>query len=324
MQHLVAGYGGITMSGTLVFGIDGGGSVSRLRVAGKDDPLTSLVTVHGGSTNLFSVTSETAADNVWNLIDEACGALGVQASDLAAGCMGSAGLGRPEEQSFFHELFSRMLPHTRMKLCNDGEILLVGGVRSLEGYCLIAGTGSFAMARAQDGTSVRAGGYGYMLGDEGSAWWIADQAVKRTIRSSEGRDLSTEMAPSLLAFFGLERLDGFVQLFHHQYEKSRVAKAAKIVTEFARLEDPLARDILRDASGELVGLVRSIYRRMPLSDPRLVLAGGVLDNDPVVRPLFLSLLAREIPGMRIVSDAGSALDGACMLAAELAQPAEGG
>lgn len=65
-----------------------------------------------------------------------------------------------------------------MYLCNDGETLLVGALESTEGYCLIAGTGSLALARDREGRTARAGGLGYMLGDEGSALWIAWQAIR--------------------------------------------------------------------------------------------------------------------------------------------------
>lgn len=314
---MAEGNGAHNMSDTLIFGIDGGGSFSRLRIATKEDPFTALATEQGTSTNIYSVGREAAAHTIVEILRRACEKIDIQMSDLAFGCFGSAGLGREEEQLFFSDLFFHVLPSTRMKLCSDGEILLVGGVRSLEGYCLIAGTGSFAMARSQDGVTMRAGGYGYMLGDEGSAWWITDQAVKRTIRSNEGRDLPTRMTDALLHYFMLAKLDDFVELFHHHHDKSHVAKAARIVTDYALHHDPLATDILKRATDELILLLTSLFARLPLQNPKLVLSGGVLDNDPIARPLFLSKLAEKIPDMLVVGNAGTALDGACLLAASL-------
>jgi len=312
---MVEGDGGVGVSKELCFGIDGGGSVSRLRIIERATPLEPLITVHGKSTNIFSVGREVAAENLSTLLQQGCSQLGIDPLQLVSGCMGSAGLGRKNEQLFFQEVFSRLLPHTSMQLCNDGEILLVGGVKKLEGYCLIAGTGSFALGRSRDGEKVRAGGHGYMLGDEGSAWWIADQAVRRTIRSHEGRDLETSMEASLLQYFELTELDGFVELFHHKYEKPKVARSAPIVTEFALRKDPLALDIITKAVDELVALLRSLYKRLPLIEPDLVLSGGVLENDPLIRPMVLSRLEHQIPQITVVTDTGSALDGACILAA---------
>ena len=98
---------------------------------------------------------------------------GVSLEKLKAGCLGSAGLSRPAEKEAFSCFFRRLLPQCSMYLCNDGETLLVGALEATEGYCLIAGTGSLALARDREGRTARAGGLGYMLGDEGSALWIA-------------------------------------------------------------------------------------------------------------------------------------------------------
>ena len=146
-----------------------------------------------------------------------------------------------------------------------------------------------------------------MLGDEGSAWWIADEAVKRTMRSNEGRDLPTSMQKDLLGFFHLTVLDDFVALFHQHHEKADVAHAAKLVSRHAQRNDLLATDIINGAVDELILLVSSVYDRLPMKGSPLVVSGGVLENDFLVRSLFFEKIAKEFPFMPVVEKNGTGL-----------------
>ncbi len=200
-----------------------------------------------------------------------------------------------------------------MYLCNDGETLLVGALEATEGYCLIAGTGSLALARNREGRTARAGGLGYMLGDEGSALWIAWQAIRRTMRSREGRDLETSLLPDLVKHFSLSCPEDFVALLHHHFEKAVIATAAGLVLDRAQ-DDPLAADIARAAINELVQLLGSVMRQMPLSPPCAALAGGVMEHNAWLRSRLIDRLALDYPGLKVVLGPGDAVRGACMLA----------
>ena len=140
------------------FGIDGGGTRSRLCLFRLEDG-REIGRFTGGSTNMYSVGQDEAMRNIEQLLRSS----GVSLEKLKAGCLGSAGLSRPAEKEAFSCFFRRLLPQCSMYLCNDGETLLVGALEATEGYCLIAGTGSLALARNREGHTARAGGLGYML-----------------------------------------------------------------------------------------------------------------------------------------------------------------
>ncbi|WP_293909340.1 N-acetylglucosamine kinase [Sphaerochaeta sp. UBA5836] len=294
------------MSERYFFGLDGGGTQSRLAVC--DSTGTILKEVYGGTTNLYTGKSEQVALNLKALFTQV-----EQYFPFAGGCIGSAGLGREREKVLFKDMLSTLLPTVPVYLCSDGEILLVGGLAGLEGYALISGTGSLALSRSSDGSLKRAGGYGYLLGDEGSAYWIAHQALMRSLRSLENRDLKTTMLPSLLEGCSLSKAEDLIAYVHHQAAKADIAKLAPLVTVFAKEGDLLANDILQCAAKELVSLVVSV-QNPAIRAKELVLAGGVLEKDPIVRPLFIQALKEALPELQIITARGTALEGACLLA----------
>ena len=293
------------MSKCYTFGIDGGGTRSRLAVV--DDQGRVVYTAFSGSTNLYTGKPEQVEENLKKLLHEAS-----QSFTLTGGCIGSAGLGRTKEKAQYKALLDRILPSVPVYLCSDGEILLVGGLGSLEGYALISGTGSLALSRSTSGNLKRAGGYGYMLGDEGSAYWIAHQALIRSLRSYEKRDLRTGMLASLVFALSLSSHDDLIAYVHHQATKADIASLAPLVTEHAHKGDDLANDILSCAAKELVSLVLSV-QNPEIRTQELVVAGGVMENDDVVRPLFEELLKEELPELCIIKPRASALEGACLL-----------
>ena len=296
------------------FGIDGGGTHSRLALTDRAGKV--LARAKAGSTNIYSVTKEKVFDNLSFMLDSALKTAGLKKTDLAAGCLGAAGLGRQGEQTIFRSFFNRILsPDFPVKLCSDGEILLCGGLENLEGYCLIAGTGSVALGRSGAGSIVRAGGHGYMLGDEGSAAWIGRTAIARTLRSLENRDLATEMLPLILESTGLTQNSDLIQYVHHDADKAKIAVLAPVVSAAAGKGDPLALDILRTGAEELSLLVKSVIGQSPwINHKALVLAGGVLSNSEIIARMLKDNLMNQFPDLSVSAPKGTALEGACMLA----------
>jgi N-acetylglucosamine kinase-like BadF-type ATPase len=305
------------MNNLYYFGIDGGGTRSRLAITNREGRI--LAQTEGGSTNIYSVSKDGAFENLRSLLDGGLKAAGLQKRDLAAGCMGSAGLGRETEQEVFREFFDFFLgAGTPVKLCGDGEILLCGGLEGLEGYCLIAGTGSVALGRSRDGRLVRSGGLGYMLGDEGAAAWIGKTAIARVLRSLEGRDLPTSLLEAILEKTRLRESADLIRYVHHDADKAQVAALAPVVTDAARSGDPLALDILQTGAAELVLLVKSVLDQSPwIKNQTLVLAGGVIEHDEILTGKLRESLTASFPGLAVTEPGGSALQGACLLAAHL-------
>jgi N-acetylglucosamine kinase-like BadF-type ATPase len=140
--------------------MDGGGTTCRL-LLGTDDAI--LHHAQGESSNPYGVGWESAIRHVQSLITDSLEATGRDAKQVTALVLGSAGMGKPADQIRFASAIAPLLPNARIKVCGDQEIFLVGGLGGLSGIAVIAGTGSIACGRNEQGSVVRAGGFGWRL-----------------------------------------------------------------------------------------------------------------------------------------------------------------
>jgi N-acetylglucosamine kinase-like BadF-type ATPase len=205
---------------------------------------------------------------------------------------------------------------------NDAEPALTGSLGDLEGYLLVAGTGSIAYGRTRAGRTARAGGWGHHLGDEGSAYWIAFEGVKRGIRSAEGRERASGLIDAAIAHFSLPDMPSLIPFVYKHFNKARIASFAPTVARMAEDGDPLAREILDGASMELVSLVESVHARLAadIVHQRLALHGGLMDKNGELREAVINRLRDCLPQLEIVPAAGDAPEGACRLARMLLSP----
>ncbi len=309
----------------LIFGLDGGGTGSRLRIADEKNQV--LVEQTGEGVNPQAVGYPVAVERIaglfrrgFRVLKETLGWT-VDIRDFEAGCFAIAGGGVLEEARKLEEKLKGALEfRCPLVFVSDAEAALVGGLKSLEGMILVSGTGSIALARLRDGTVVRSGGYGHFLGDEGSAFWIAKEAVTRSIRSWEGRDLPTKMLSAILSYFTIQTPYDFIPLWYQRFDKALIAGAAQIVEGFREQGDPLASEIFLQAAEELAKLVESVFRRTEgkLEVKKLLLWGGQLEHNLWLWRAVTHHLRVRIPGLEVCKAKEDAAYGACLLAAQVA------
>lgn len=267
-------------------GIDGGGTKSRLIIG--DENLNKKALYLGESINIFSVGKDKCFSALKDLIETSLLKENINIKDVKRICVASAGLAREYEIKEFNSFFNKNYPTLETILTTDVRALMVGSLQDKEGICLIAGTGSVAMGQDSNKNLVRAGGFGWRLGDEGSASFIAQEAIKRSIKSFENRDLQTKMLNPLLNFYNLKNIDEAIKYFHtSNLDKATVSASASIVTKYAISSDPLALDILKISAKELFKLVLSVHNRLPkVAIREVVTAGGVFEHDEIVNKYF--------------------------------------
>ncbi|WP_320127584.1 BadF/BadG/BcrA/BcrD ATPase family protein [uncultured Sphaerochaeta sp.] len=299
----------------IYYGLDGGGT--RCRLAIWDENKQMIYNDEGESSNAYAVGFEQAKANVKSLLDKAAQDPISKDCKILSLCFGSAGLARENErkrwETFFQTIFQNRFP---LLLCSDAEIMLAGSLKEPTGIGLIAGTGSICIGRNEEGITIRSGGMGTVLGDEGSAWWIAKEAVRRTLKSLENRDLPTTLGNPIKAFFHLESIFDSITFFNDKnLPKKVLAEFAPFVSAAAEQGDALALEIIGEAVSELIELVESVESRLGENFlHRLTLGGGVLEHDKFIRKLFL---AKVPPTLIVCPNRGNALDGAGILAFSL-------
>jgi len=192
-------------------------------------------------------------------------------------CAGSAGAEVPAGKTRLERLLKRTYPAAVVSVVHDTRLVLAAA--GLEaGIVLIAGTGAVAYGRTGDGREARAGGWGPLLGDEGSATWCVREAAREVMRRSDAGDSPGVLGEALFAAVGARSPQEMTGKLHRMREASDWASIAGVVFDAAAI-DPGAASVIAGAAEALRGWVDVIRKRLSITGP-VVLAGGLLLNQP--------------------------------------------
>lgn len=305
-----------------VLGIDAGGTKTVCYLADREGRVVGEA--RGSGANL-QAHGELQVEKVLHVvIDEA---IGDREMPPSAVCLGIAGVDRVEDDRVVRGIMRRLGFKTRTLVVNDALIALVAGVDRNPGVVLIAGTGSIAYGVNASGFAARAGGWGFVLGDEGSGYWIGRQALAAVVREADGRGPRTRLTPLVLDHFHLARVEGLVgAVYEHGLKRQAMAGLGTLVEQARATGDVTAGDILAHASEELTRAAASVITRLEMRGAAFgtVLAGSMFRASPwlaedvsrrlmevaprtVVRPLAVE------PALGAVRLALRALDGSLQI-----------
>ncbi|HLH39188.1 MAG TPA: BadF/BadG/BcrA/BcrD ATPase family protein [Bryobacteraceae bacterium] len=174
----------------------------------------------------------------------------------------------------------------RFIFTHDAAIALSGALAGEPGIVVIAGTGSIAYGKNWRGVTARAGGWGYIFGDEGGAFDLVRQALRASLRYEEGWGPPTGLRAALLASTGAANANELLHLFYsEEFPRSRIASLASIVDEAARAGDAIAREILHTAAQSLATLAAAVRAQLfSAEEPaRISYSGGVFQSAPLLQ-----------------------------------------
>jgi N-acetylglucosamine kinase-like BadF-type ATPase len=233
----------------------------------------------------------------------------------AAVCVGMAGVDRAGEASVVRDILTRLLPRCQTVVVNDALVALEAGQPGGPGVVIISGTGSIAYGRNRAGRAARAGGWGYLLGDEGSGFWLGRQALRAVVRSSDGRGPHTNLTPLVLAHYGVAHPQDLVrEIYDGRFQPSTVAALAAAVSGAADDGDEFALHLVDTGARELSLAARSVCDQLDLTHGPVVLAGGMFRAVPRLRHRVIAHLTGRWPGMRVTPLEGEPVAGAVSLA----------
>ena len=183
----------------------------------------------------------------------------------------------------------------KCEIVNDAELLLYG-LAQTQGIGLIAGTGSVAVGRDAQGRRARAGGWGYLFGDEGSGYEIGKTALQLAAQSADGRGPQTLLLPAILEAWGLSRPEELIHAVYTQAEgrHQKIAQLATIVYNVAREGDKVAERLSKRAAFDLAVVAWAVYKQLDLTPYvfELALSGGLLLNMPDLKAGVLEHLGK--------------------------------
>lgn len=296
-------------------GIDGGGTKTTCAVG---DESRVLATVTAGPSNMFRVGEQRARESLHDAVRRACAAAGIAPREIACTCLGASGAGRPEIAAVVRNALAEILPN-QIEVIGDMEIALDAAFDTGPGVIVIAGTGSIAYGRDRQDRTARAGGWGFAIGDEGSAHWIGRQAVTALLRESdetgapEQNFSSSEFASALCCAWEATSL----------VDLARKASAdppdfAVLFPVVAASKDDLALRIQSIAGKELARIAALVSHRLfPANetDPvPVAMIGGVFRHASTVREHFYNELRRLDPRVEVNPQVVEPVDGALRMA----------
>ncbi|MFH0765178.1 MAG: BadF/BadG/BcrA/BcrD ATPase family protein [Calditrichota bacterium] len=312
----------------LVIGIDGGGSHTAGRIL--DDSGNCLGSALAGPSNFRKIGLNTALSVIIQVVDKAWKQVEAKQPDftIAALGMGLAGVDRPEDKELILKelialpdcrlgILARSLPRDRLLIVNDAEAALTGGVGKREGVVAVAGTGSIVWGRNARGEVSRAGGWGHLLGDPGSAFAIGCRGIREAFRAFDGLNPQTSLQNRLLNHYRLSRYAEFLDLaYADSFSPADWASFAPLVDEAAAEGDEISCQIIIEAADDLVEMTVPVIKNLfaPNYICDVVTAGGVWSSRSGFRKRFTTKISQILPIVSVVEPLHDAAWGACLLA----------
>jgi N-acetylglucosamine kinase-like BadF-type ATPase len=255
-----------------------------------------------GPGNPRAVGFNAALANIDASIDLAFADANLTRGPVVAACLALAGAGRKDEQERVAVWAAERAIAKKVLVSGDAEPVLAAASPDSVGIALIAGTGSLAWGRNAAGVTARCGGWGYLLGDEGSGYAIALAGLRAAVRAADGRGPETDLLSRYLCELDLDRPEDIVgAVYAPEMTRQRLAALASVVFELAP-SDAAAELIVASAANELSDLVTTLVRRLWTFSDRytMALSGGVLLNEPTYRERVVvavkaNLLTAKLP-----------------------------
>jgi glucosamine kinase len=290
--------------------LDAGGTKTQCWVA---DETRVLGRATGGTVKIMMVGEERAAEQLREVIFKAAGAADIDLRNVTRTCMGLAGI-TSESTRAWADRTLRSLVAGEIVLCGDEEIALDAAFRGGPGLLVVAGTGSNVVGRCSNGEIVSAGGWGPVIGDEGSGTWIGLEAIRAGLRAHD-RGVATCLLREIEAHWGLKDMG---ELIARANERSRpdFAELAMVVSRCAEVGDALAASVLVRAGAELAEQVSLAASKMRTSGcavndtSHLAFTGSVLEKIARVRRSMEEHLRAALPEAQVAQQPVDSMEGA--------------
>lgn len=285
----------------VALGIDGGGTRTRCLVADLEGRV--LGEGAAGPANCQAVGYDGAAAAVHQAAAQALDAAGVSLGNVVALCAGLAGAGRPEDQAMLAERLLPVMAPAAVQVVADARIALEGAHAGKPGVVVIAGTGSIAYGLDARGHTLRAGGWGWLLGDEGSGFALGRGAVQAMLAHADGSGPATALTAAVCDAWGLERPEQAIRRIYADPVASRsdLAALAPAVVAAAEAGDRAAGRLLEQAGCDLAALAAAVLRQMdgaPAVPAPVAVTGGVLAGCARVR----NAMAQALGARAVIRD----------------------
>jgi N-acetylglucosamine kinase-like BadF-type ATPase len=283
---------------TYYLGFDGGGTKTECVLTDRSG--RAIAQSVAGPSNPLRIGYEAAFNSLTAAADHVLSAAKLDAGQITAVCAGLAGAGRKQVVKRVMAFLVETFPNAVVHVTTDMAVALEAAAGSGEGVILIAGTGSSAYGRNASGKTLRAGGYGPWIGDEGSAFDIGRRALIAIARQRDGLAPVTLLGDLIPAALELPAWDNLIERIAQNPDEV-FPRIFPLVVDAAEAEDDTAREILFTAALGLAQIAATVIRKLDLQEHSFVLAksGGVHGRSPLFDSALDAVLASAAPRARI-------------------------
>jgi N-acetylglucosamine kinase len=300
-----------------VLGLDGGGSHTQCVIL--DQSGSEIGRGVGGASNHQSVGVDEAKRAIAESMEKALLAAGNPT--ISAACWGMAGLDRPEDEKIIQQIAEQLLPQIQVKVVHDSTIALAGGTGGKQfGVVIISGTGSIVVGYHPSGRIERASGWGHLLGDEGSGYYIALGGLNAATRAYDGRDQNTSLVEEFVEETGETSFENLVsRIYLDNWSAPEIAALAPVVLEAADRDDEVAVKIVERAAQELALASRVVIDNLGMQGDSfdVVLSGGIFKGSTLMVNGIREMIHSFAPKATVTLPVQEPLIGAGMIAIQL-------
>ena len=299
------------MAAVVVVGIDAGGSKTRAFAVDRDGAVVGRGA--GGGANLLS--SPDPAGSIAAALSESLGSAKPEAVVLSCSG-GDRAADREKGRAILTQLVG---PTVRIEVTHDAIAALYAGNPAGCGVVLISGTGSIAFGRNDEGEERRAGGWGYLIGDEGSAVWLGLEGLRAAAHHADGRGAGTAITAHLLGELGVDSfMEVIPQLYGRPHPAPAILAAVRAVGRAAAEADAIAVSIVQRGAHALARAASVVAAELRLEEGPVYLAGGAFESLPSLERAVRGELLRMLPRATVEPVSEEPAMGAARLAMQLA------
>lgn len=304
----------------VVLGLDGGATSTKAVLATTGGAI--LGYGQAGPSCTDDNSTDSTRKNIKSAVEQAWLASGQEVRPADAAFLGIAGVVTEADCTIIEKIATsvNLADPNCMGFDHDVRIALAGGLALQPGIVLIAGTGSSCYGINAESYSCRVGGWGYLLDDVGSSYYLGVEGMRAIVRSQDGRLGPTALLDPLMSALGIGDIQEIItRLYLPRMRKIEIAGLAPLVLDIAQQGDAIAMEIVQNGWNELAHLIETAAQRLGFQpkDVLVTVTGGVAHSGDYYKQGLYDAIRAHVPGVQIMEPALSPVIGAALLAIQL-------
>ncbi len=269
-------------------GVDGGGTKTKVVLLNSDRDI--ILQREFPASNLISTESGPVLTKITELAQEIS-----KGFNLKGIGMGIAGVDSEQDRNRIYQWMRKNFPDLQLEVVNDGVASLIGALNKKPGILINAGTGSIAIGLTEGRRIIRSGGWDYLLGDEGSAYWVGIQLIRLAIKDYDRGLKDSRIIRIITDYFQVSSLEEIMAIIYNQVQKKdHIAGIALKAAELASAGDSRVGAIFNKAGKELGRLIYWVFSRGEFAVPvSLTYSGSVFKSFDLFRESLFGYLKQK-------------------------------